>query len=145
MTYLIFIKQNSQKRFVKTEDSEIWNQNRKIYFKNTMELMWWNFCGSSTQIWTQTKKKNAPKDQNKTEFRLSTQTKNKKQINQKKSTTKICWQFLESHNLTKLIDSENKVTQTHHMNQLEIQARLKYPKIKKTTTNSLKNPTKNCK
>jgi len=51
MTYLIFIKQNNQNRFVKTEDSEIWNQNRKIYFKNTMELMWWNLCGSSTQIW----------------------------------------------------------------------------------------------
>ena len=75
MTYLIFIKQNSQNRFVKTKDSEIWNQNRKIYFKNTMELMWWNLCRSSTQIWTQTKKKNAQEDQIKTEFRLGTQNK----------------------------------------------------------------------
>jgi len=41
--------------------------------------------------------------------------------------------ILELHDLTKLIDSENKMTQTHHMNQLEIQARLKYPKIKTAT------------
>jgi len=38
--------------------------------------------------------------------------------------------ILELHDLTKLIDPENKMTQTHHMNQIEIQARLKYPKIK---------------
>jgi len=47
-----------------------------------MELMWWNLCGSNTQIWTQTKNKNAPKDQNNIDFRSSIQTKNKKQLNQ---------------------------------------------------------------
>ena len=40
---------------------------------------------------------------------------------------------MESHDLTKLIDSENKMTQTHHMNQIEIQARLKCPKTKTAT------------
>jgi len=38
-------------------------------------------CGFSTQIRTQTKIKNAPKDQNKADFRSSIQTKKKQEIN----------------------------------------------------------------
>ena len=50
--------------------------------------------------------------------------------------------ILELHDLTKLIDPENKMTQKHHMNQIEIQARLKYPKIKTTTQFTIESYTK---
>ena len=84
MMYLIFIKQNNPNRFVKTGDSEIWNKKQNdIPTKTQWKKMWWNLCGSSTQIRLKLKLKKAPKDQNKADFRSSIQTKkNKKQINQ---------------------------------------------------------------
>ena len=46
-----------------------------IYQQKHNGKMWWNLCGFSTQIRTQTKFKKAPKDQNKADFRSSIQTK----------------------------------------------------------------------
>jgi len=50
--------------------------------------------------------------------------------------------ILELHDKTKLRDPENKMTQTHHMNRTEIQARLKYPKIKIATQFTIESYTK---
>jgi len=65
------------------------------YFKNTMEWMWWNLYGSSIQIWTQTKKKNAPKDQIKTEFRLT--LKSKQETNESR---KVLLRFVDKFGIT---------------------------------------------
>ena len=89
--YLIFITQNSQNRICKNRGILILKLKTE---KETSKTQWSecyrNFYGSIIQIWTQTKRKNAPKEQNKSEFNLNTQIKTRNKWI-KKSTTKICW------------------------------------------------------
>ena len=96
--------------------------------------------GTSIQIWTQTKRKNAPKDQINSEFKLT--LKSKQKTNESR---KVLQRFVDNFGITyktKLRDPENKMTQTHHMNRTEIQARLKYPKIKIATQFTIESYTK---
>ena len=56
-------------------------------FKNTMEWMYMNLYGSNTQIWTQTKKKNAPKDQQTQNYKSGLKSNQETKIINKINTT----------------------------------------------------------
>ena len=66
-----------------------------------------NCVWTKTQLWTQTKNKKAPKDQNNSRLKQYKETQNKKQSSQKNRTTKNWWQYGWTWLDKTCIDSEN--------------------------------------
>ena len=81
-----------------------------------------NLYGSNIQIWTQTKKKNAPKDQQTQNYKSRLKSNQETKIINKITTTWIWWQIRRNMTWQNTIGFKNQNdSNEHNMNQLKLQ------------------------